>query len=371
MSHYGGGVPWHRVVNASGRVVPGHEVEALRRHRAEGTPLRGPDRDKIDLKAAFWLPAPTQVRGGRRRRRGADRRLRRPCRRRRRSRSRRRSCPTLRSRSRPRPAPPAAPARGRAQPAVRSVPLRCAERRPVIVAERRGSEARRSRRRSAARRRGRRSASGRARSGSGTHRPSRSRAPVKPLVIRHDQRAHHRRYAPARRRCSDAQLALAEHRVEVDAGSGNPDAGAEPERQRDHTGVSGLVDDRDVRRITELVGAYPCKVCAIATARGPGGSMASSGSAAIVPIVSCRSRRPCTRRPAKRAVTTGRSRTRYERMSAQLRMPPSAWTVSAGQLADLARCRTRPARDRRASSAVVSRSGWCSSSPASRTTSGA
>jgi alkylated DNA nucleotide flippase Atl1 len=56
MSHYGGGVPWHRVVNASGRVVPGHEVEALKRHRAEGTPLRGPDQDKIDLKAAFWFP---------------------------------------------------------------------------------------------------------------------------------------------------------------------------------------------------------------------------------------------------------------------------------------------------------------------------
>jgi len=56
MSRYGGGVPWHRVVAASGRLVPGHEVEALRRHRAEGTPLRGPDRDRIDLTAAFWYP---------------------------------------------------------------------------------------------------------------------------------------------------------------------------------------------------------------------------------------------------------------------------------------------------------------------------
>jgi alkylated DNA nucleotide flippase Atl1 len=56
MSRYGGGVPWHRVVNASGRLVPGHEVEALRRHRAEGTPLRGPDHDRIDLRAAFWIP---------------------------------------------------------------------------------------------------------------------------------------------------------------------------------------------------------------------------------------------------------------------------------------------------------------------------
>ena len=56
MARYGGGVPWHRVVNASGRVVPGHEVEALRRHRAEGTPLRGPNHDHVDLAAAFWHP---------------------------------------------------------------------------------------------------------------------------------------------------------------------------------------------------------------------------------------------------------------------------------------------------------------------------
>ncbi len=56
MSHYGSSVPWHRVVNASGRLVPGHEVEALRRHRAEGTPLRGPDRDRVDLKTAEWHP---------------------------------------------------------------------------------------------------------------------------------------------------------------------------------------------------------------------------------------------------------------------------------------------------------------------------
>jgi alkylated DNA nucleotide flippase Atl1 len=57
MARYGGGVPWHRVVNASGRLVPGHEAEALRRHRAEGTPLRGPDRDHIDLRHAMWWPA--------------------------------------------------------------------------------------------------------------------------------------------------------------------------------------------------------------------------------------------------------------------------------------------------------------------------
>lgn len=56
MARYGGGVPWHRVVNASGRLVPGHEAEALRRHRAEGTPMRGPNRDRVDLATAFWHP---------------------------------------------------------------------------------------------------------------------------------------------------------------------------------------------------------------------------------------------------------------------------------------------------------------------------
>jgi alkylated DNA nucleotide flippase Atl1 len=56
MSHYGGAVPWHRVVNASGRVVPGHEVEALRLHHEEGTPMRGPNQDRVDLRVASWSP---------------------------------------------------------------------------------------------------------------------------------------------------------------------------------------------------------------------------------------------------------------------------------------------------------------------------
>jgi methylated-DNA-protein-cysteine methyltransferase related protein len=56
MARYGGGVPWHRVVNTNGRLVPGHEAEALRRHRAEGTPMRGPARDHVDLRAALWFP---------------------------------------------------------------------------------------------------------------------------------------------------------------------------------------------------------------------------------------------------------------------------------------------------------------------------
>jgi methylated-DNA-protein-cysteine methyltransferase related protein len=54
MSHYGGGVPWHRVVASNGRVVPGHEREALRRLKSEGTPLRG---DKVDMRQAAWFPA--------------------------------------------------------------------------------------------------------------------------------------------------------------------------------------------------------------------------------------------------------------------------------------------------------------------------
>jgi hypothetical protein len=34
-------------------VVPGHEQEALRRLRAEGTPLRG---ERVDLRTAAWWP---------------------------------------------------------------------------------------------------------------------------------------------------------------------------------------------------------------------------------------------------------------------------------------------------------------------------
>jgi methylated-DNA-protein-cysteine methyltransferase-like protein len=53
MSRYGGLVPWHRVVAADGRLVPGHEGEATRRHRAEGTPMRGA---KVDMGRASWWP---------------------------------------------------------------------------------------------------------------------------------------------------------------------------------------------------------------------------------------------------------------------------------------------------------------------------
>jgi alkylated DNA nucleotide flippase Atl1 len=54
MARHGGGVPWHRVVSGSGRLPPGHEIEARRRLLAEATPLR---RDGVDLPAAAWSPA--------------------------------------------------------------------------------------------------------------------------------------------------------------------------------------------------------------------------------------------------------------------------------------------------------------------------
>jgi methylated-DNA-protein-cysteine methyltransferase related protein len=53
MAQYGGAVPWHRVVAADGRLVPGHEVRARRLHAEEGTPMRG---DKVDMRAAAWYP---------------------------------------------------------------------------------------------------------------------------------------------------------------------------------------------------------------------------------------------------------------------------------------------------------------------------
>lgn len=40
MSHWGGAVPWWRVVHADGRLLTGHEREALEHYRREGTPLR-------------------------------------------------------------------------------------------------------------------------------------------------------------------------------------------------------------------------------------------------------------------------------------------------------------------------------------------
>lgn len=53
MARYGGSVPWHRVVAADGRLVPGHEERARRRYAEEGTPMRG---DRVDMRAAAWHP---------------------------------------------------------------------------------------------------------------------------------------------------------------------------------------------------------------------------------------------------------------------------------------------------------------------------
>lgn len=53
MARYGGGVPWFRVVNASGRLPPGHEQEARRLLAAEGTPMRD---GRVDLRRAAWHP---------------------------------------------------------------------------------------------------------------------------------------------------------------------------------------------------------------------------------------------------------------------------------------------------------------------------
>ena len=65
MSHYGSGVPWWRILKASGHAPAGHEAEALRHYLAEGTPLVGAyveyertreGRWRVDLLAARWTP---------------------------------------------------------------------------------------------------------------------------------------------------------------------------------------------------------------------------------------------------------------------------------------------------------------------------
>ncbi len=53
MAKHGGSVPWHRVVAANGRVVPGHEGEALARLIGEATPMKN---NRVDLSRAAWWP---------------------------------------------------------------------------------------------------------------------------------------------------------------------------------------------------------------------------------------------------------------------------------------------------------------------------
>ncbi|GAB2923700.1 hypothetical protein GCM10027280_08480 [Micromonospora polyrhachis] len=54
MARHGGGVPWHRVVNAAGRLPPGHEREARARLMAEGIVFRS---ERVDMSRYAWWPA--------------------------------------------------------------------------------------------------------------------------------------------------------------------------------------------------------------------------------------------------------------------------------------------------------------------------
>ena len=54
LSEHGGGFPWWRVVNASGRLVPGNEVEQARRLRAEGVEVDA-ERGRVARRSG-WSP---------------------------------------------------------------------------------------------------------------------------------------------------------------------------------------------------------------------------------------------------------------------------------------------------------------------------
>ncbi len=57
MALWGGAVPWWRVVHSDGRMLHGHEREALKHYRREGTPLRmGTDGkpSRLDMRKARW-----------------------------------------------------------------------------------------------------------------------------------------------------------------------------------------------------------------------------------------------------------------------------------------------------------------------------
>jgi alkylated DNA nucleotide flippase Atl1 len=57
MAHYGGDVPWWRVVRASGHPPVDHESRALEFYRAESTPLRwSRDSYRVDLSVARHRP---------------------------------------------------------------------------------------------------------------------------------------------------------------------------------------------------------------------------------------------------------------------------------------------------------------------------
>jgi alkylated DNA nucleotide flippase Atl1 len=56
MASYGGPVPWWRVVRADGSLPPSHQGEARQAYLEEGTALR--PSGNVDIKQAFWRPAP-------------------------------------------------------------------------------------------------------------------------------------------------------------------------------------------------------------------------------------------------------------------------------------------------------------------------
>jgi methylated-DNA-protein-cysteine methyltransferase-like protein len=49
-------VPWHRVVRSNGAPARGHEPEALRRLRDDGTPFLDDRRLRVDMARAAWSP---------------------------------------------------------------------------------------------------------------------------------------------------------------------------------------------------------------------------------------------------------------------------------------------------------------------------
>jgi len=53
LARYGGGVPWHRVVNGGGRLPPGKEAEARARLAAEGVAFWG---ERVLMEPARWWP---------------------------------------------------------------------------------------------------------------------------------------------------------------------------------------------------------------------------------------------------------------------------------------------------------------------------
>jgi alkylated DNA nucleotide flippase Atl1 len=53
MARYGGGVPWHRVVNSAGRLPPGHERRAAELLAAEGVELRS---GRVIIQTTSWYP---------------------------------------------------------------------------------------------------------------------------------------------------------------------------------------------------------------------------------------------------------------------------------------------------------------------------